>query len=266
MAPKLGKKEMSILAILAVVIIVAAAFTFYPSGGNGDETENPDLDDKDPIYTISHTVMGELFISSTCSNCSYPVQYMADLDEPEQGMITICHMTDSVNGAEDWYHSLRNGTILPDAEFDGRFRSVIGNKSEKEFRNRALECTTRSVVWVNLDVNVVEKDGAYVATVTGQLPSGSIEGNLRLYLIEKSSTSLTTADGRSVHNLVVDYLLSKDVILRSSAPTTLEVQLGVLDNPSNLAVVGAFYVTDYSPGGGYYIHSVQADRCDLPAR
>ncbi len=254
--PKLGKKE-GILIAAVLVLIIASAFILSPQNVDKPEVEYPpEVDEGEPPTTISHTILAEMFISRYCENCTYSEEALHNLDADEDKLIAVVHLVDEINGARGRYEEAKNGTFFPDVEFDGGYRSLLGNATYRDYRNKTMECMTRPVIWVDLNTTITTSSTGYKAVIKGSLAGGSTEGVLRVYLVEKESKEYMAYGGKPIHNLVVDYLYEKNIVLKTTERTEIEVPINYVESVDNLAVVAAFYV----PNG----HSVQAVMTDFP--
>ncbi len=253
---ELGKKEWIITAVLLSIIVVASVILMHQKEIKPEVEYPPEVDEGNPTITISHTILAEMFISRYCENCTYSEEALHSLDVDEDRLVAVVHLVDEINGARDRYEEAKNGTYFPDVEFDGGYRSLLGNASYRDYRNKTMECMTRPVPWVDLNASITTSSTGYKAVIRGNLNGGSTEGVLRVYLVEKESTDHTTYGGKPIHNLVVDYLYDNRFLLKTTEKTEIEIPINYVENVNNLAVVAAFYVSNG--------HSVQAVMVDFP--
>lgn len=237
------KRSFQLFAAAIIIAIIVIAALIVPWETKKPEVEYPpNIDEGKPPTTISHNILAEMFMRPDCYNCSSSEKALTEVDENEDRLIHIVHLVGEINGAEERYEEAKNGSAFPDVEFDGGYRSLIGKASYRDYLNKTMECMTRTVIWVNLNVTVKISSNGYVAKVKAGLPGGSVQGTLRVYLVEKESTDYFTSTGDPIHNLVIQYLYDKTVVLKASEETVITLPLNYVENIDNLAVVAAFYI------------------------
>ncbi|MEF8847671.1 MAG: Ig-like domain-containing protein [Candidatus Thermoplasmatota archaeon] len=203
------------------------------------------------VKEIKKEIIHNVFIEEgTYTSCQYCPPIEKDLYEiynsKEYNLNYVTLVRDKNEEAENRLNNHYNIYGFPSLYIDGGYEIIVGGSTSKEtIEEKIQNAEKRTIPEIYLNVTAkVEKEQNEVQVFAELInyENSAYNGNFKLYLVQKISTSAFNSEGNAYHNYFIDYLYDKNIEIPADGEKNISVNYDASEyDIENLKIIGVLF-------------------------